>query len=219
MKPETTLDDHPDGRVRRGNATRRTVLRHAVDVASVEGLDALSIGRLATELSISKSGLFALFGAKEELQLATIRAAKRIYLDTVVTPSLETPPGLGRVRALVSAWLDYSQGRVFPGGCFFARTGYEYAAREGKVRDALIAARHEWLALVEQTLGEAQALGELDPADSLPQLAFELSAFLDGANFESQLSGGEQAYDRARRAIHDRLVSTNRGASEPWTDA
>ncbi|KAA1418416.1 TetR/AcrR family transcriptional regulator [Mumia zhuanghuii] len=210
------LDEHPDGRVRRGNATRRAVLRRAVDVASVEGLDGLSIGRLATELSMSKSGLFALFGAKEELQLATIRAAKRIYIDTVVTPALETPPGLGRVWALVAAWIDYSRGRVFPGGCFFARTSYEYAARDGEVRDALTASRHEWLELIEQSLAEAQSLGELAGTEALPQLAFELNAFLDGANLDSLLGRGEPAYDQARRAIRDRLASANRAATQPW---
>ncbi|MGH1565240.1 TetR/AcrR family transcriptional regulator [Mumia sp. DW29H23] len=210
-----TLDEHPDGRVRRGNATRRAVLRRAVDVASVEGLDGLSIGRLATELSMSKSGLFALFGAKEELQLATIRAAKRIYVDTVVTPALETPPGLGRVWALAVAWIDYSRGRIFPGGCFFARTSYEYAAREGEVREALAASRREWLELIEQSLGEAQTLGELDRTQPLDQLAFELNAFLDGANLDSLLGRGDTAYDKARRAIRDRLVSVSVGWTAP----
>jgi len=205
METETTLGDHPDGRVRRGNATRRAVLRRAVDVASVEGLDGLSIGRLATELSMSKSGLFALFGAKEQLQLATIRAAKRIYFDTVVRPALETAPGLGRVSALLAAWLDYSRERVFPGGCFFARTSTEYAARDGAVRDALTTAHYEWLQLIERSLMEARALGELDAAESLDQLVFELNAFLDGANLDSLFDRGDTSYDRASRAIRDRL--------------
>lgn len=210
MDVETTTDDHPDGRVRRGNATRRTVLRRAVDVASVEGLDGLSIGRLASELSMSKSGLFALFGAKEALQLSTIRAAKRIYVDTIVTPALKTPPGMARVQALLGAWLDYSRSRVFPGGCFFARTSYEYAAREGGVRDALTASRHEWLELIVQCLAEAQTLGELDESESLPQLAFELNSFLDGANLDSLLGRGDTAYDQARQAIRDRLARASR---------
>jgi AcrR family transcriptional regulator len=219
MSTEATLDDHPDGRVRRGNAARRTVLRRAVDLASVEGLDGLSIGRLATELSMSKSGLFALFGAKEELQLATIRAAKRIYVDTVVTPALESPPGLARTWGLVSAWLDYSRGRVFPGGCFFARTGYEYASRTGDVRDALAAARREWLDLIAESFAEAQATGQLDPSESPAQLAFELNALLDGANFDSLLDSTDDAYGRARRAIQARLSLLNRGDTAPWEEA
>lgn len=209
METETTLDDHPDGRVRRGNATRRAVLRRAIDLASVEGLDGLSIGRLATDLSMSKSGLFALFGAKGELQLATIRAAKRIFVDTVVTPTDETPPGMPRVQALMSAWLDYSRDRVFPGGCFFATTSYEYASRDGEVHDALADARREWLALIEQSLADAQTQGELDGSESPAQLAFELSSFLDGANLESLLSHDDAVYDRARAAIRDRLVAAS----------
>ncbi len=119
------LTDATDGRIRRGDRTRRLVLRRAVDVASVDGLEGLSIGRLATELSISKSGLIAHFGTKEQLQLATIRAARAIFATTVVEPALQQPAGLGRVRALRDAWLDYSSDRRFPGGCFFARAAHE----------------------------------------------------------------------------------------------
>ncbi|HZX06025.1 TetR/AcrR family transcriptional regulator, partial [Kribbella sp.] len=127
-----------DGRLVRGDQTRRAVLRRSVDIASVDGLEGLSIGRLAADLGISKSGLFAHFGSKEELQLATIRAARRIYADTVVTPAFETEPGLGRVWALSWCWLEYSRERVFPGGCFFQKVSHEYAGREGAVRDALL---------------------------------------------------------------------------------
>src|SRR4051794_9178813 len=102
---EPPMDEHDqslatDGRIRRGDRTRRVVLRKAVDVASVDGLDGLSIGRLAGELDISKSGLIAHFGSKEELQLATIRAARAIFASTVVDPALQIPPGIARVRAL-----------------------------------------------------------------------------------------------------------------------
>src|SRR3954447_10358898 len=108
-----------DGRIRRGDETRRTVLRRAVDLASVEGLDGVTIGRLAQELSISKSGLFAHFGSKEELQLATIRAARAIFARAVVEPAMAQQAGIVRLRALIEGWLDYSSGREFPGGCFF----------------------------------------------------------------------------------------------------
>ena len=120
-----------DGRIRRGDRTRRLVLGHAVDVASVDGLEGLSIGRLATDLSMSKSGLIAHFGSKEELQLATVRAARAIFAQTVIEPALQRPPGLGRVRALLDAWLEYSSDRRFPGGCFFARATHEFAAKPG----------------------------------------------------------------------------------------
>lgn len=198
-----------DGRIRRGDLTRRAVLQRAVDMASVDGLDGLSIGRLAQELSISKSGLFAHFGAKEELQLATIRAARAIFATTVVAPAMETPPGLGRVSALLEAWLEYSRGRQFPGGCFFARATHEYAARPGAVRDALAAVDQEWLGLIARTIEEARGLGEIRPEVDPEQLAFDLDAYLESANLRSVLGGHRGVYDQARRSIRARLEAAS----------
>jgi len=194
-----------DGRIRRGDETRRTVLRCAVDLASVEGLDGVTIGRLAQELSISKSGLFAHFGSKEELQLATIRAARAIFGQAVVVPARAQPAGLARLRALLEAWLDYSRGRQFPGGCFFSRATHEYAARPGPVRDALAEVDREWLELVATTVQEARELGEVRDDVDARQLAFELDAYLDSANLRSLLAGGQAVYDLARAAFEERL--------------
>ena len=194
-----------DGRIRRGDQTRRTVLRRAVDLASVEGLDGVTIGRLAQELSISKSGLFAHFGSKEELQLATIRAARAIFGQAVVVPARAQPAGLARLRALLEAWLDYSRGRQFPGGCFFSRATHEYAARPGPVRDALAEVDREWLELVATTVQEARELGEVRDDVDARQLAFELDAYLDSANLRSLLAGGQEVYDLARAAFEERL--------------
>lgn len=205
----TTPDVPTDGRVRRGDRTRRVVLGKAVDVASVEGLEGLSIGRLATELSISKSGLIAHFGSKEQLQLATIRAARAIFVTTVIEPALEAPAGLVRVRALLEAWLDYSSDRRFPGGCFFARASHEHAARPGAVRDALAAIDREWVGLITRTIVEAQEIGDIRHGVDPELLAFDLVAYLDSANLRSLLTGGNDVYDQARRAITDRLASVS----------
>jgi len=194
-----------DGRVRRGDETRRTVLRCAVDVASVEGLDGVTIGRLAQELSISKSGLFAHFGSKEELQLAAVRAARAIFATVVVTPAMAEPAGMARLRALLVAWVDYSRGRQFPGGCFFSRATHEYAARPGPVRDALADADAEWLALIARAVDEARQLGEVRADVEPEQLAYELDAYLDSANLRSLLAADQGAYDRALAAIEARL--------------
>ncbi|MFJ2773835.1 TetR/AcrR family transcriptional regulator [Streptomyces sp. NPDC087300] len=194
-----------DGRVERGNQTRRLVLRRTVDVASVEGLDALSLGRIATELKLSKSGVFALFGSKEELQLATVRAAGRIYLDTVVEPALRTPPGVARVWQLCTAWLDYSEQRVFPGGCFFYGVIAEFDAREGPVHDALVRANRDWHELMERSLAEAVEAVELHGDTDLSQLAFECIALMETANAHSVLHGESAAYRRAGTAIAARL--------------
>jgi AcrR family transcriptional regulator len=194
-----------DGRIRRGDETRRTVLRRAVDLASIEGLDGVTIGRLAEELSISKSGLFAHFGSKEALQLATIRAARAIFSQTVVVPALSKPAGMARLRALLDGWLDYSRGREFPGGCFFSRATHEYASRPGPVRDALAEVDEEWLTLVARTITEAREQGEVRADVDPPQLAYELDAFLDSANLRSLLNGDMRVYDLARAAVESRL--------------
>ena len=207
--PTGARDGRVDGRTRRGDRTRRVVLGKAVDVASVEGLEGLSIGRLATELSISKSGLIAHFGSKEQLQLATIRAARAIFVTTVIEPALAAPPGLGRLRALLEAWLDYSSDRRFPGGCFFARASHEHAARPGAVRDALAAIDQEWVGLITRTILEAQEAGDLSTEVDAGLLAFDLVAYLDSANLRSLLMGSNDVYSQARRAILERLASVS----------
>ena len=202
----TTMTETTDGRLLRGKETRRAVLRRAVDIASLQGLEGLSIGQLASDLSISKSGLFAHFGAKEELQLATIRAARRIYADAVVVPAREARAGLERISAMTEAWLAYSQGRVFPGGCFFAKATHDFAGRPGRVRDALSASNAEWLAILEATVEEARELGDLVPSTDARQLAFELNALYEGANLMSLLRDeDDSAYDLARHAVRARL--------------
>jgi AcrR family transcriptional regulator len=194
-----------DGRIRRGDETRRVVLRRAVDLASVEGLDGVTIGRLAQDLSISKSGLFAHFGSKEELQLATIRAARAIFARAVVEPAMGQPPGMTRLRALLDGWLVYSSGREFPGGCFFSRATHEYAARPCSVRDALRDVDGEWLGLLAATVNQARELGEVRSDVDARQLAYELDAYLDSANMRSLLDGDLAVYEVARSAVEARL--------------
>lgn len=196
---------HIDGRVARGNQTRQLVLKRAVQVASVEGLEGLSLGRLAGELKLSKSGVFALFGSKEDLQLATVRAAIKVYLEHVVQPARELPPGITRLWRVCTSWLTYSRERVFPGGCFFYSTSAEYDARPGKVHDTLAAARTNWSTYLEQTIWEAQQTEEIEEGVDVPQLAFELVAFLEMANAESVLHDEFSCYDKAATAILNRL--------------
>lgn len=198
-----------DGRVLRGERTRRAVLRKAVDVASVDGLEGLSIGRLATELSISKSGLIAHWGSKEQLQLSTIRAARAIFATTVVEPALEIAPGRARLQALLDGWIEYSEDRRFPGGCFFARAAHEYAGRPGAIRDSLAAVDEEWVALITSTVVDAQEVGEIRTDVDAGRLAFGLVACLDSANLRSLLLGSTEVYDQARLAIADLLESVS----------
>ncbi|MEU8520880.1 TetR/AcrR family transcriptional regulator [Streptomyces sp. NPDC048577] len=195
----------PDGRVERGNQTRRLVLGRTMDIASVEGLEGLSLGRIANELELSKSGVFALFGSKEELQLATVRAAAAVFADRVVAPLGDLPAGPGRVWALCRNWLDYSAGRVFAGGCFFYAVSAEFDARSGPVHDAIVRARQDWTAYVEGELEGARRAGGLLPDADAPQLAFEIIALMEAANAQSVLLGEDGAYTRAAGGIARRL--------------
>lgn len=199
-------DARLDGRVLRGEATRRAVLAHAVDIASVEGLDGLSLGRIATDLKLSKSGVFALFGSKEDLQLATIAAASAVFAEHVVDPSLAEPPGLPRVRALCENWLSYSERRIFPGGCFFFNVAAEYDARTGRVHDAVAVAGGRFAALIEESLREAEQLGHLASGSEVAQLSFELHALGRAANADSVLHGGNRPYRLAAEAMRRRLA-------------
>ncbi|WP_285564552.1 TetR/AcrR family transcriptional regulator [Streptomyces sp. NBC_01463] len=194
-----------DGRVERGNRTRQLVLARAAAVASVEGLDGLSLGRLATDLRLSKSGVFALFGSKEELQLATVRTAVAVYDEHVVRPTRAAPAGLGRVLRMYESWIAYSRERVFPGGCFFYAALAEFDAREGAVHDALVAAQAGWVTFVERRIEEARTLGEIREDCDAAQLAFEIIAFLELANGDSVLRDSPESYPRAARAILGRL--------------
>ncbi|MFI9586271.1 TetR/AcrR family transcriptional regulator [Streptomyces sp. NPDC052236] len=194
-----------DGRVERGNQTRRLVLERTMNVASVEGLEGLSLGRIATELKLSKSGVFALFGSKEELQLATVRAAIEVFGEQVVAPARELPPGAARVWALCGRWLDYSARRVFAGGCFFYTVTAEFDARSGPVHDAVAKARTDWVAYVERTIEEARRVGGFGADLDVPQLAFEIIALMEAANAESVLHDDDSVYDRAARGILNRL--------------
>ena len=194
-----------DGRVERGNRTRRTVLRRAVDIASVEGLEALSVGRLAGELELSKSGVFALFGSKQELQLATVREASRIFVTEVLEPASGATSGVARLWALCEGWLRYSERRVFPGGCFFYGVMAEFDAREGPVHDALVDAQRAWLAELERCAEQARAADELGADPDPEQLAFEVVALMETANAMSVLHREAAPYARARRGIAARL--------------
>ncbi|MCT2582606.1 TetR/AcrR family transcriptional regulator [Actinophytocola gossypii] len=191
----------------RGERTRAAVLEHAIGIASVEGLDGLSIGRLAAELEVSKSGVFARFGSKEELQLATVAAAREVFVDAVVRPAFEAPPGLARLWRLCAGWLTYSRERIFPGGCFFASAAAEYDARPGRIRDAVAAALTDWSSTLARAAEDARQLGQLESTCDIRQLTFELAALVDAANARSVLHGDDSAYDLARTGVRTRLLA------------
>ena len=189
-----------------GERSRRRILGQAASLATVEGLEGLSIGRLAEATGMPKSSVYVLFGSKEQLQLATIDAAGTSFLAEVVTPALRTgKPGRERLETLCEGFLGYVQRRVFPGGCFFVATAAELGARPGRVHDLVATYQREWRDLLEQTAREAAQAGELADGTDPAQLAFELDGFLVMANVQFVLTGQREATRRARRAIERRL--------------
>jgi AcrR family transcriptional regulator len=193
--------------VTKGERTRKTILDAAAALATQEGLEPLSIARLAHATGMSKSGLFAHFGSKEELQLATVDHAAALFVAEVIAPARQAPRGVARVWALCDRMLDYAERQVFPGGCFFACTAAEFNNRPGLVRDRIEKMMRSWLSYLEHAVEQAQEAGELDARVNARELAFQLDAFAQAANARFQLFRDEQVFDEARRAVRERLES------------
>jgi AcrR family transcriptional regulator len=191
----------------KGDRTRQSILERAVDLASVEGLEGLTIGRLAEDLGMSKSGLFAHFGSKEDLQLATVTAARERFITEVMRPAFQEPRGYPRLLALCRGWLSYVQRKVFPGGCFFAAASFEFDGRPGPIRDAIYKAMDGWVESLEATITMARDEGHLEADVDVKQLAFELNSLFFGANFAYELRTDPGALSRAMQAIETRLDS------------
>lgn len=195
----------------KGARTKHGILERAVDIASLEGLAGLTIGRLAEELEMSKSGLFAHFGSKEELQLATVEAAQQRFVNEMFRPALKAARGYPRLLAICRSWLDYIKRDVFPGGCFFAAASFEFDGRPGPIRDAVVAAMDVWLDALEKAIRMAKEEGHIDRGVDVKQLAFEINAIFFGANFSYQMRDDKRAISRAWKAIEDRLESVRVG--------
>ncbi len=189
----------------KGARTRESILRVAVDLASVEGLEGVTIGRLADELKMSKSGLFAHFGSKEELQLATVAAARDIFTEHVIRPALAEPAGAPRLWSLCLHWVKYVEGKVFKGGCFFAAASFEFDSRKGPVRDAIAIAMQEWLAILTRAVEGAKKAGHLKPNVNAEQFAFEIYSLAIGGHWGFQLLEDGKALDRVRASMRDRI--------------
>ena len=189
----------------KGQRTRAAILAEAARLATVDGLDGLTIGGLATAIGMSKSGLYGHFGSKEELQLATIVSAREMFVAEVFVPALDAPKGIRRLHAACDAFLSHIERRVFPGGCFFAVAAADVGTRPGVVRDAVAAQQRDWTELLERLARQAMQTGELDSGVDPAQLAFELNAILVSASTTFILQEDAAVFDRARAAVR-RLV-------------
>lgn len=193
--------ERPDLRRERGARTRRAILESAARLSSIEGLEGLSIGRLAEHLEISKSGLYAHFRSKEELQLATIRTAEAMYDEALVQPALLEAPGLARVLRFSDLYLDYLRDGPFPGGCFFIAASIDPARNRGPVKEALAKSQMELLDFFADEIATAQANGEVPPGLDPRQIAFEVDALLAGADLNYLLFDEPAYLERAKNAV------------------
>ncbi|MCI0415009.1 TetR/AcrR family transcriptional regulator [bacterium] len=197
-----------------GKETRRSILKIAVNTASEKGLEGLSIGDLADRLRMSKSGLFAHFGSKTDLQMATVQEARDIFVREVVEPYAHTERGLKRLRAMMESWLSYVERRVFSGGCFFFHASAEFDARSGPVRDEIAKLTKAWLDAISEEIREAKQRQEIDSKVDPAQMAFELHAYVQEANWANELLGEKKAFDYARRAIRRRIDLSTKNSSK-----
>jgi AcrR family transcriptional regulator len=188
-----------------GERTRGAILRTAASLATVDGLEGLSIGNLAAATGISKSGLYAHFGSKQELQLATVEEAERILDAEVIQPTLGAEPGLAQLVAVCEAFLDYLQRRVFPGGCFFAAAALEMGTRSGPVKERIAAFQNQFVTMLRDIAVAAVERQELSPSEDPDLLAFELHGTLLAADARFVLHGDPAVLALARQVIHRRL--------------
>lgn len=191
-----------------GEATHAAILEAAMRLASIEGLGSLTIGRLARELDVSKSGVFAHFRSKQRLQQETIEAAEEVFAREVVEPALAAPEGRARVEALCESYLHYVERGVFPGGCFFAQLLAEFDGPPGEIHDQVVVGQRGWLGMLTELVATAQRRGEFDPDLEAEQLAFELYAHLELANYLSTLYRDPSPLDRGRRAVTSTLAAS-----------
>jgi AcrR family transcriptional regulator len=187
-----------------GQKTRHAILRRAANLASVEGLEGLTIGNLASALGISKSGLFAHFGSKEELQCAVVDEARDIFVEAVIQPAREFK-GLRRLQHLCENWVAYAEMKVFPGGCFFSAASLEFDDRPGKVRDRIVELMKQWLDLLERTVRDAQASGEMRKDVDAHLFAFEMHALAMGGNWSARLFKDDAGFRACRQAVVRRI--------------
>lgn len=189
-----------------GERSRQAILRGAANLATIDGLRGLSIGELAAHVGMSKSGLYAHFGSKEELQLATVATARAIFDAEVVEPTQAIAEPLERLQALCEAFLSHLERRVFPGGCFFAAAAAELDTHPGPVKDEIAAVQQRWIDRLRQLIRAAQRAGSLDGAEDPAQLAFELEAYLLMGNTAFVLDDDPAPLRQARTAIANRLA-------------
>jgi len=203
----------PRSSVEEAQKTREAIVARAVDVASVEGLEGVTIGRLASDLEMSKAGVIGHFGTKADLQLAALDAASKIFLDDVWEPAADEEPGLPRLLAICDAWIGHISRSPFAGGCFWTAASAEFDGRGGPAHEAVQRRSRAWRKVLRREITAAIDAGQLPAHLDPEQAVFELEAIPMGLNQSLQLFGDKQAAARARTAMRRALGLDTRASS------
>ncbi|HEX3058592.1 MAG TPA: TetR/AcrR family transcriptional regulator [Usitatibacter sp.] len=204
MSPSAALKQNT-----KGEETRSQILAAAVQQASRCGFESLTIGTLAEKTGLSKSGLFAHFGSKQDLQLAALEEAARMFTDEVFRPALKAPRGVKRLKALIENWVSWPQRANLPGGCPVDQATREYMHTPGPMREAAIARQHQLDRELTRAVQLAIDAGELAKKTDARQMAYELVAIVLASYRVTPLRGEDEGYKFAHAAF-DRLIEANR---------
>jgi AcrR family transcriptional regulator len=200
----------------RGDETRQLILERAAQTASRIGLDGLTIGHLAGELELSKSGLFAHFQSKEALQVQTLRYTAQVFVDRVIRPALKTPRGEPRLRSLFERWLAWAEADVLKGGCLFVAAATELDDREGPARDELVRQQRDWLELIANVARTGVSEGHFGPHLDAEQMAHDMYGVMLAYHHARRLLRDPRAQKRAKRAF-EALVAAARASGPAQT--
>ncbi len=200
-----------DRRRERGDKSRASILKRAMELAATVGLDGVTIGRLATDLGVSKGNITALFKSKEALQIATLEAAMNAFDDIMLERALAQPTPLERLEALCEGWFDVAERRPFPGGPILYPASFEYRARTGSLREHIANHRKEWCGLLARCIVEAREAGQLPRRVSARQLVFELTALQAAAILASEFDE-QWSFAMARKSVRDHLAAVRAAA-------
>jgi AcrR family transcriptional regulator len=190
----------------KGEETRAQILAAAVEQASAAGFESLTIGGLAEKTGLSKSGLFAHFGSKLELQIAALDESARQFTEQVFQPAMKAPRGLKRVRAIFEGWITWTKRASLPGGCPIDAATREYHHQPGPMRDAILERQRDLGRAIAKAVRMAMETGELKPDTDAVQFAFEMFGIVLVCYRAELMAGSEEAHKLARRAF-DHLVA------------